>query len=124
MVESRRRGSCLGLFRLIPCERTDHTWAFPLHVYLYKNYNPNYKWKITVIRILHHLQEEGILSYNVTYLWQLYHILLHISNKIFLTWDRFSFTNSAELSLWSHVTPFHLKPPFEKQSFGLILFQR
>jgi hypothetical protein len=22
-------------------------WAFPLHVYLYKNYNPNYKWEIT-----------------------------------------------------------------------------
>jgi hypothetical protein len=43
MVERGWSGSCVGLFRLIPCERIDHTWAFPLHMYLYKNYNPNHK---------------------------------------------------------------------------------
>jgi hypothetical protein len=25
MVERERSGSCVGLFRLIPCERIDHT---------------------------------------------------------------------------------------------------
>jgi hypothetical protein len=40
MVERGRSGSCVGLFRLIPCERIDHTLAFPLHVHLYKNYKP------------------------------------------------------------------------------------
>jgi hypothetical protein len=49
-------------------------WAFPLHVYLYKNYNPNYKWEITTLRTLHDLEDQGvmshkaIMSYNVTYL--------------------------------------------------------
>jgi hypothetical protein len=51
------------------CERIDHTWAFPLHVYLYKNYNPNYKWEITTIRTHHDLEDQGVMSHNVTYLW-------------------------------------------------------
>jgi hypothetical protein len=53
MVERGRSLSYVGLFRLIPYERIDHTWAFPLHVYLYKNYNPNHKWEIATIRTLH-----------------------------------------------------------------------
>jgi hypothetical protein len=56
------------------CERIDHTWAFPLHVYLYKNYNPNHKWEITTIRTLHDLEDQVVMSHNVTYLWQSYHI--------------------------------------------------
>jgi hypothetical protein len=75
MVERGRSGSCVGLFRLIPCERIDHTWAFPLHVYLYKNYNPNHKWEITTIRTLHDLEDQGVMPHNVTYLWQSYHIM-------------------------------------------------
>jgi hypothetical protein len=37
MVERGRSESCVRLFMLIPCKRIDHTWAFLLHVYLYKN---------------------------------------------------------------------------------------
>jgi hypothetical protein len=50
-------------------------WAFPLHVYLYKNYNPNHKWEITTIRTLHDLEDQGVMSHNVTYLWQSCHIM-------------------------------------------------
>jgi hypothetical protein len=57
-------------------------WAFPLHVYLYKNYNPNHKWEITTLRTLHDLEDQGVMSHNVTYLWQSCHILWHISNKL------------------------------------------
>jgi hypothetical protein len=39
------------------CERIEHTWAFSLHVYLYKNYNPNHKLKITTIKALYDLQD-------------------------------------------------------------------
>jgi hypothetical protein len=70
-----RSGSYVGLFRLIPCERIDQTWAFPLHVYLYKNYNPNHKWEITIIRTLHDSEDQGVMSHNVTYLWQSCHIM-------------------------------------------------
>jgi hypothetical protein len=57
------------------CERIDHTWAFPLHMYLYKNYNPNHKWEITTLRTLHDLEDQGVMSHNVTYLWQSCHIM-------------------------------------------------
>jgi hypothetical protein len=50
-------------------------WAFPLHVYLYKNYNPNHKWEITILRTLHDLEDQGVMSHNVTYLWQSCHIM-------------------------------------------------
>jgi hypothetical protein len=35
-------------------------WAFPLHVYLYKNYNPNHKWEITTLRTLHDLEDQEL----------------------------------------------------------------
>jgi hypothetical protein len=50
-------------------------WAFPLHVYLYKNYNPNHKWEITTLRTLHDLEDQGVMSHYVTYPWQSYHII-------------------------------------------------
>jgi hypothetical protein len=50
------------------CERINHTWAFPLHMYLYKNYNPNHKWEITTLKTLHDLEDQGVMSHNVTYL--------------------------------------------------------
>jgi hypothetical protein len=40
-------------------------------MYLYKNYNPNHKWEITTIRTLHDLEDQGVISYNVTYLWHI-----------------------------------------------------
>jgi hypothetical protein len=73
--ERERSRSCVGLFRLISYERIDHTWVFPLHVYLYKNYNPNRKWKITILRTLHDLEDQGVMSHNVIYLWQSCHIM-------------------------------------------------
>jgi hypothetical protein len=48
-------------------ELTRH-WAFPLHVYLYKNYNPNHKWEIITIRTLHDLEDQRVMSRIVTYL--------------------------------------------------------
>jgi hypothetical protein len=75
MVERGRSGSCVRLFMLIPCERIDHTWAFPLHVYLYKNYNSNHKWEITTIKTLHDLEDRRVISHNMTYLWQSCHDL-------------------------------------------------
>jgi hypothetical protein len=75
MVERGWSGSCVGLFRLIPCEIIDHTWAFPLHMYLYKNYNPNHKWEITTLRTLHDLEDQRVMSHDVTYLWQSCHIM-------------------------------------------------
>jgi hypothetical protein len=47
-------------------------WAFPLHVYLYKNYNPNHKWEITILKTLHDLEDQGVMSLA---------IMSHISNK-------------------------------------------
>jgi hypothetical protein len=49
--------------------------AFPLHVYLYTNYNPNHKWEITTLRTLHDLEDQKVMSHNVTYLWQSCHII-------------------------------------------------
>jgi hypothetical protein len=40
-------------------------WAFSLHVYLYKNYNPNHKWEITTLSTLHDLEDQGVMSHNV-----------------------------------------------------------
>jgi hypothetical protein len=42
--------------------------AFPLHVYLYKNYNANHKWEITTLRTLHDLEDQKVMSHNMTYL--------------------------------------------------------
>jgi hypothetical protein len=50
-------------------------WALPLHVYLHKNYNPNHKWEITTLRTFHDLEDQGVMSHNVTYLWQSCHIM-------------------------------------------------
>jgi hypothetical protein len=50
-------------------------WAFLLYVYLYKNYNPNHKWEITALTTLYDLEDQAVISYNVTYLWQSCHIM-------------------------------------------------
>jgi hypothetical protein len=63
MMESRRRGSYVRLFRLIPCETIDHTWAFLLHVYLYKNYNFIYKSEIRIIKTLHDSKDRKVMPY-------------------------------------------------------------
>jgi hypothetical protein len=36
-------------------------WAFLLHVYLYKNYNPNHKWEIITLRTLHDLEDQHVM---------------------------------------------------------------